>query len=217
MATSPQSTACPTAPDPAASDEALIARLWAGDETALETLLGRYRDLIRHRARRYYMVGADKEDVVQEAMIGLFKAITSFDSTRGAPFAAFATTCVTNEIQRAVQRSQRHKHGPLNTAVSLETQTVSGDTLQRYEVSADVQDPAEEIVARDDVAALKEHCEQALSGLERDALLTYLDGHSYDVIGRRLGCAPKTVDNALRRARKKIGGYLAAREAAALV
>ena len=195
--------------EPSASDEALIERLWQGDELALNLLLRRYRPLVRQRARRFFIVGAEKEDVVQEAMIGLFKAMTSYDSRRGGRFATFAMVCITNELQNAIQSSQRFKHGPLNGALSLSA--VSGAELL-HEPDGRSVDPAHQIVSRDVLAGLREYCQEALSSLEYEALSRYLDGLSYDEIADALGREHKAVDNALRRARRKIAWYLAARE-----
>jgi len=184
----------------------------SGDDVAIAELLTRYRWLARSKARSYFIAGGDRDDVVQEAMIGLYKAVRDFDPSHGVAFAGFADLCVTRQVITAVKAATRYKHGPLRHSISLDaptdrsrggTQTVA-DTL-----CADVgTDPAEIVVSAAAVRRLGSHLDAVLSDLEADVLRLLLEGHSYVEIAQAVGRHTKTVDNAIQRLRRKLAEHL---------
>jgi RNA polymerase sporulation-specific sigma factor len=191
------------------ADEELVRRTWEGDERALVVLLGRYRPLVRARARTYFVQGGDREDVLQEGMIGLYRAVTAFDASRQVPFAGFADLCVTRQIRSAVEGGRRRKHQVLTDAVPL--------TAAAHEPPAPARgdrDPVEEVVGIESAEELLRFCRTTLSGLELDVLAGFLRGQSYEAIAAALGCGTRSVDNALQRVRRKVSAYLEARDAA---
>jgi RNA polymerase sporulation-specific sigma factor len=188
------------------SDEDVVDRARMGDHRAAETLFGRYRNLIEKQARTYFVTGADHDDVVQEGMMGLWKAIRDFNSDRLPKFAPFAELCVTRQIITAVKAATRQKHGPLNGYISLSRSIDDdgGGTLLDF-----VADPR--CVNPEDIAMMNrmsvpspESLNDELTPLERVVVRLYMDSKSYDEIARELICGTKTVDNALQRAKKKI-------------
>lgn len=208
-------------PGPAAGsddrdDDDLVVAARAGDDVALATLLTRYRAFARMKARSYFLVGADREDVVQEGMIGLYKAVRDFDSALETSFRAFAELCVTRQMISAVKAATRHKHGPLNTYVSF-SRPVAGDE-EDERVLADVlpagnhADPAELVISAERIRALQDHVNDVLSDLEVEVLRLYVDGKSYVEIAEMLQRHTKAVDNALQRVKRKLDTHLRARE-----
>lgn len=204
-----------------ASDEALVAAVWDGDELALGALLRRYRRVVRARARSYFLAGADRDDVVQEGMIGLYKAIRDYDAGRERSFRGFAELCISRQILTAVKVASRKKHTPLNRSVSLHTPVhdsadgeVGGELIDQ--VAADVPDPADDVVAASEIGAMEDHFERVLSDLEADVLARHLGGATYAEIAEALGRHVKAVDNALQRIKRKVGDYLDARRMADL-
>ncbi len=197
------------------SDEDLVTAARAGDDGALEELMLRYGGLARARARRCFLVGADHDDVVQEAMIGLYLAVRAFDPDRGRSFGAFADVCVSRQLVTAIRTATRHKHGPLNDYVSLQRPLADdggaprtlGDTLAAPEST----DPAEQLVAAEQVGDLQRHVGRVLSDLEVEVLRLHADGVGYAEIAGRLQRGAKSVDNALQRIRRKVGDHVAAR------
>ena len=190
-------------------DELLVARARAGDEAALGALLGRYRGLARGKARSYFLTGGDREDVVQEALIGLYKAVRDFDAGQGASFRAFAEVCVTRQVLTAVRAATRHKHGPLNDSVPLagpdgDDTAVVVDLL----AGAGPRDPADLLVTAERVRALQAHVDRVLSDLETEVLRLHLEGRSYQEIAERLQRQVKAVDNALQRVKRKLEQHL---------
>ncbi len=195
------------------SDAELVRRLRAGDEAALIELLDRYRGFARGRARSYFLVGADREDLMQEAMIGLYKAVRDFDEEVGAPFRGFAEMCITRQILSAIKAATRHKHGPLNTYVSTSAaapgeETTVADTLPTGASS----DPAELVISAERIQALQRHFDEALSDLEIEVLRLYVDGKTYVEIAAMLDRQVKSVDNALQRIKRKLDGHLQTQE-----
>lgn len=190
----------------------MVIRATGGEEAALEALLARYRGFARAKARSYFLVGSDKEDVVQEGMIGLFKAIRDFEPARGTPFAAFAELCVSRQILTAVKAANRNKHLPLNSSVSIDAPLPSseggeqslGDTL----IGGRLSDPADIVISAEEVDALGESLRGRLTDLETDVLRLYLDGKSYDEIAGALGSHVKSIDNALQRVKRKLQAHL---------
>lgn len=189
------------------ADEELVARFQRGDQDALEALIARYRRFARSKARTYFLVGADADDVEQEGMIGLFKAARDYRFDRQASFRAFAEVCVTRQVITAIKAATRHKHQPLNRSVSISAVSAEhGDTtLEGLLDDHHVSDPADEVVRADHAGTLRRCMAEMLSGLEVDVLRMYVDGKSYEQIACDLGRHPKSVDNALQRIKRKVG------------
>ncbi|MGI8753817.1 MAG: RNA polymerase sporulation sigma factor SigH [Acidimicrobiales bacterium] len=191
-------------------DEELVTRFQRGDGDALEVLIARYRRFARSKARTYFLVGADDDDVEQEGMIGLFKAARDYRFDRQASFRAFAEVCVTRQVITAIKAATRHKHQPLNRSVSISA--VSGEqgdaTLEGLLDDHHVGDPAEEVVRADQFGTLRRSMAEVLSGLEVDVLRLYVDGKSYEEIALDLGRHAKSVDNALQRIKRKLDQHL---------
>lgn len=186
---------------------ALVLQAQAGDAGAMEELLNRYKGLVRARAGEFFMMGADHEDVIQEGMIGLFKAIRTYQSTFQVPFASFAAYCVVAQVTDAVRRSSRLKHGPLNESVSFQSLINSdGETGQSLlDIFIDVSraDPEQAVLAKEAFESLMTFMNQDLSLLERQVVLLFMEGRRYQEIAGQLLVSAKSVDNALRRARQK--------------
>ncbi|HEX4429693.1 MAG TPA: RNA polymerase sporulation sigma factor SigH [Frankiaceae bacterium] len=203
------------------SDEELATAAQTGSEDAAlaeATLLTRYRPFVRAKARSYFLVGGDDQDVIQEGMIGLFKAIRDYDAAEQMSFRGFAELCVTRQLITAVKSATRFKHGPLNSYVSF-SRTI-GDDDEGERVLADVlpapsqDDPAERLTSAERVRDLQAYVDDALSDLEVEVLRMYVEGRSYVEIAEILSRRTKSVDNALQRIKRKIDGHLREREVA---
>ena len=193
------------------ADEDLVARFHAGDFAALDTLLERYRRFARSRARAYFLAGADVDDVVQEGMIGLYKAARDFRADRQASFRAFAELCITRQVITAVKSASRQKHKALNHYVSFSGVRTDEDGERSMEEMLDdhhLGDPADEIVSREGMDRIRRSMQEVLSGLEVDVLRLYVEGKSYQEIGEQLGRHTKSIDNALQRIKRKLDGHL---------
>jgi RNA polymerase sporulation-specific sigma factor len=188
-------------------DEEVILFAQAGSARATEYLLRKYRALVEGKARAYYLAGADHEDVVQEGMIGLFKAIRDFSEFGLSAFRSFAELCVTRQIISAVKSATRHKHQVFNSCLSLDAPPGEGENGDWREALIDpgAPDPAEVVAARAYCEEVLGNVHQVLSDFETQALAGYLQGKSYRAIGRQAGCRPKQIDNALQRAKRKLG------------
>jgi len=188
------------------SDEDVVGRARKGDHRAAETLFERYRNLIEKQARTYFVTGADHDDVVQEGMMGLWKAIRDFNSDRLPKFAPFAELCVTRQIITAVKAATRHKHGPLNGYISLSRSIDDDGGGTMLDVVADPRcvNPEEIAIMRRAPNPTPESLQDQLTPLEQLVVQLYLDSKTYDEIAKELICGTKTVDNALQRAKKKI-------------
>ncbi|HUQ38604.1 MAG TPA: RNA polymerase sporulation sigma factor SigH [Acidimicrobiales bacterium] len=203
-------------------DDVLVERFQHhNDLAALDTLLERYRRFARLKARAYFLVGADTDDIIQEGMIGLYKAARDFQPERQVSFRAFAELCITRQVITAVKAATRQKHQPLNRYVSL-SPVGSGDDEGERNVEAllddhNVADPADHVVSREGVDRLRQTMAEVLSGLEVDVLRLYVEGNSYQEIGEQLGRHTKSIDNALQRIKRKLDGHLNDDEAAAAV
>ena len=194
------------------SDETLVRQFHEGDVEALDVLLERYRRFAGLKARGYFLAGGDVDDLQQEAMIGLFKAIRDFRHGQSS-FRAFAELCVTRQIMTAIKGACRQKHQPLNRYVSLWGLRVIDDPSERLvEELFDqrVPDPADEVVSLEGQAAMRAALATMLSSLEVDVLRLHLDGCSYQEISDRLGRHTKAVDNALQRIKRKLEAHLTA-------
>jgi RNA polymerase sporulation-specific sigma factor len=192
------------------SDEVLVRQFHEGDVEALDLLLERYRRFAGAKARGYFLAGGDNDDLQQEAMIGLFKAIRDFRHGQSS-FRAFAELCVTRQIMTAIKGACRQKHQPLNRYVSLWGLRVIDDPSERLvEELFDqrVPDPADEVVSLEGQAAMRAALATMLSSLEVDVLRLHLDGCSYQEISDRLGRHTKAVDNALQRIKRKLEAHL---------
>ncbi|GAB3770095.1 RNA polymerase sporulation-specific sigma factor [Nocardioides ginsengisegetis] len=193
------------------TDEELVHRAQAGDEPALDALLRRHETLARRRARAYFLIGADHDDLVQEAMIGLFQAVRDFDPEAGASFRSFAEVCVARQVVSAVRAATRHKHAALNAYVPLHAPTGDDDrTIGETLPAPALADPAEHVVATEGLHDLRRQVRGLLSDLEVEVLRLQLDGVGYRDIAGRLDRGAKTVDNALQRIRRKVSGHLQA-------
>ncbi|MDQ4091181.1 MAG: RNA polymerase sporulation sigma factor SigH [Actinomycetota bacterium] len=198
------------------SDEVLVRLFHEGDLGSLDQLLARYRRFTRAKARGYFLAGGDTDDIEQEAMIGLFKAIRDFRHGQSS-FRAFAELCVTRQIMTAIKGACRQKHQPLNRYVSLWGLRVIDDPSERLvEELFDqrVPDPADEVVSLEGQADMRAALATMLSSLEVDVLRLHLDGCSYQEISDRLGRHTKAVDNALQRIKRKLEAHLATPPAA---
>jgi RNA polymerase sigma-H factor len=186
---------------------ALLMEAKQGDDTACAELCSRYRGMIAWKARSYYLAGADRDDIVQEGLIGLFKAIRDFDFSRQSSFRTFADLCVTRQMITAVKASTRRKHTPLNGYVSLSpVPDAEGTPQSMIELLAErgVADPAEMVVAAWESDFIRTGMAESMSSLESRVLALHCDGRSYQEIAEHLGCHTKTVDNALQRAKRKV-------------
>ena len=182
-----------------------IARLAAQDEKAADFLLVKYKPLVRARASTYYLIGGDRDDLIQEGMLGLFKAIRDYQPGK-SNFLAFADLCITRQILSAVKAATRKKHGPLNSALSLQSAMEEGSrSLQESVAPGQSNDPQEMLIARQRYEAVIAGLQAVLSKTESQALALYASGLSYQEIAQALGRSEKSVDNALHRAKVKLG------------
>jgi RNA polymerase sporulation-specific sigma factor len=198
-------------------DETLVERARAGEDQAIDTLLHRYRHYARAKARSYFLAGADREDIVQEGMIGLFKAIRDYQADRNTAFRAFAELCITRQIITAIKTATRQKHIPLNSYVSLNKPSPGeGDDdrpLAEAIPTTSMVDPADLVVSAEEINSIKESMGTLLSNLETEVLRLYMDGQSYQQIADTLGRHVKSIDNALQRIKRKLEQYLEERNA----
>lgn len=194
------------------SDDDLVVRAQSGDSQAQAVLLERYRRLVRAKGRGFFLVGGDAEDVQQEALIGLYKAIRDYQVDRLASFRAFAELCITRQIITAIKTATRQKHQPLNRYVSITTSRPDDEGGERsVEDLVDdrsVNDPAELVVSNERVDSMRTAMADMLSGLEVEVLQLYVDGKSYQEISEMLGRHVKSVDNALQRIKRKLDQHL---------
>ena len=199
------------------TDEEIALQAQEADGAALEYLLNKYKNFVRSRARSYFLIGADHEDIVQEGMIGLYKAIRDFRTDKLASFRAFAELCITRQIITAIKSATRKKHIPLNTYVSLSRPVYEdGDgerTLIDVLETTRISDPEEALIGRESYEAVARDIENALSKLEREALSLYLQGLSYQQIAAAMGRSTKCVDNAIQRVKKKLEERMKQQEA----
>jgi len=189
------------------SDEELIAQTRKGDDDALEYLIHRYRSFVRTKARSYYLIGGDREDIVQEGMIGLCKAIRDFKTDKLSPFKAFAELCITRQIITAIKTATRQKHMPLNSYVSLNKPVYDDDgerTLLDMLSGVKVADPEELMIAQEECVGIEKKINELLSDLEKKVLVYYTQGRTYQEIAYELDRHVKSIDNALQRIKRKL-------------
>lgn len=192
------------------SDEELVSMYRNGDERAVDAIMERYKNLVRKKARAMYIVGGDRDDLIQEGMIGLYKAVTTYDESKEASFITFASLCINGQIMNAVKASNARKNAPLNGYVSLDepvnstddnTDMKLGDTL----TGINAQNPELLYIDREYTGSLEKRAMNALSPLERKVIELLMGGKDYVRIAEELNRTPKSIDNAIQRARTKIG------------
>lgn len=192
-------------------DEEIIGDARSGDSRALEYIINKYRSFVRAKARTYFLIGADREDIIQEGMIGLYKAIRDFREDKLSSFRAFAELCITRQIITAIKTATRQKHIPLNSYVSLNKPIFdeeSDRTLMDMISEESVSDPEEMIINREEFTGIEVKMGEILSGLEWEVLSLYLQGKSYQEIAEELDRHVKSIDNALQRVKRKLEKYL---------
>lgn len=196
-------------------DEEVVELVHAGKSEALEYLINKYKNFVRAKARSYFLIGADREDIVQEGMIGLYKAIRDFKGDKLSSFKGFAELCITRQIITAIKTATRQKHIPLNSYVSLDKPIYdeeSDRTLLDVVTATRVSDPEELIINQEEFDDIEVKMSEILSELERQVLNLYLDGRSYQEISVDLNKHVKSIDNALQRVKRKLERYLELRE-----
>jgi RNA polymerase sporulation-specific sigma factor len=189
-------------------DLRLVLRARNGDDAAMDTLLRRYTGFVRLKASSYFLAGGESDDLIQEGLVGLYKAVRDFRSDKDTTFRSFAELCITRQIITAIKTATRYKHSPLNTYVSFshtpagqeEGECTLGDALP----GPGIDDPAICVISTEELQSLVFCLGTGLSSLESDALRLYLEGNSYEEMAELLGCDTKTIDNALQRVKRKI-------------
>lgn len=196
-------------------DESIVEAAREGDDAAQEYLINKYKNFVRAKARSYFLIGADREDIIQEGMIGLYKAIRDFRNDKLASFRAFAELCITRQIITAIKTATRQKHIPLNSYVSLNKPIYdeeSDRTLLDVLSGTKVTDPEELVISREEFVDIEHKMGEFLSDLEWKVLMSYLDGRSYQEIAKDLRRHVKSIDNALQRVKRKLERYLEKRD-----
>ncbi|WP_297519767.1 RNA polymerase sporulation sigma factor SigH [uncultured Clostridium sp.] len=189
------------------TDEEIVLEAKQGNNIAQEFIITKYEQFIRAKAKSYFLIGADKEDIYQEGMIGLYKAIRDFKYDKESSFRAFAELCITRQIITAIKTATRQKHIPLNTYVSLNKPIYEEDserTLLDVIDGLRITDPEALIIGQEEVADIEQRIKMVLSGLEMEVLNSYLDGKSYQEIAQDLDREAKSIDNALQRVKRKL-------------
>ena len=193
------------------ADEQVVKLAQDADGAALEYLLNKYKNFVRTKARSYFLIGADHEDIVQEGMIGLYKAIRDYRAEKLSSFRAFAELCVTRQIITAIKTATRQKHIPLNSYISLNKPIYEEDsdrTLLDVITEEGMSNPEEMIIDREDLSMIEGRIGQMLSDLEKDVLVRYMEGKSYVEIADEMHRHGKSIDNALQRIKRKLLKYL---------
>ena len=183
------------------SDAGLLSLVRQGNEEAEEVFYGRYKAVVLGKARRFYLVGGDRDDLIQEGMLGLYRAVCEYRADRDASFATFADLCIRRQMLMAIQRANRQKHLPLNASISL-SEGEEGKELEN--VLPGGEDPEETLLRSEQMAMLKEQIRSRLTELEKNTLALYLRGLSYREIGEKLGKNALSVDNTIRRVKRKL-------------
>ena len=187
------------------SDDELMTRIKAGDSEALDTLINKYKELVNMKIGKYFIIGAEKEDIYQEGMIGLYKAMKSFDPEKQNSFKTFANLCIERQLITAIKTSNRQKHMPLNSYLSLNDTAYDDNDISWLEVfdSNTIEDPLETITKKEYYKTIEDKIEEKLSDFEKQVLHRYARGESYVTIAEKLDAPVKSVDNAIQRIRKK--------------
>jgi RNA polymerase sporulation-specific sigma factor len=193
----------------------LVALAKSGRTDAYDRIIRRYHGFVRLKASSYFLIGGDSDDLIQEGLVGLYKAVRDYRTDRESSFRNFAELCITRQIITAVKTATRNKHTPLNQYVSFSstpaTSTGEEPSLDETLPGPTSRDPVNQAISSEELRSLIACLSTALSDLESSVLSLYLDGHPYEEIAGRLGCDTKTVDNALQRVKRKVGAHLAAR------
>ena len=192
-------------------DERIVEYAQQGNPQALEYIINKYKGIVKTKARSYFLVGADKEDIIQEGMIGLFKAIRDFKTDKLSSFRAFAELCITRQIITAIKTATRQKHIPLNSYVSLNKPIYDDEsdrTLLDIISCEKISDPEELVISREEFSNIEDKMGELLSDLEWEVLISYLRGKSYNEIAEDLDRHVKSIDNALQRVKRKLERYL---------
>lgn len=189
------------------TDEQIISQIKEGDEQALSFLLDKYKDLVNSKVGKYFIIGAEREDIIQEGIIGLYKAIRGFDHCKQNTFKTFANLCIERQLITAIKSSNRQKHMPLNSYLSLNTSAYDNDEdgtelIETFEVDT-IEDPLETIMKKESFDEIQKTMHKSLSKFEEQVLDRYIQGESYEIIAKRLDTPVKSVDNAIQRIRKK--------------
>lgn len=188
-------------------DEEIVIESKKGNNRAQEYLINKYEHFVKSKAKSYFLIGADKEDIYQEGMIGLYKAIRDFRADKLSSFKAFAELCVTRQIITAIKTATRQKHIPLNTYVSLNKPIYEEDserTLLDVLTGLKITDPEEVVISKEEMTHIENEIEKVLSDLEMEVLMSYLDGKTYQEIACDLDRHAKSIDNALQRVKRKL-------------
>jgi RNA polymerase sporulation-specific sigma factor len=191
-----------------------------GRRDAYDRIVKRYYGFVRLKASSYFLMGGDADDLIQEGLVGLYKAVRDFRTDRESSFRNFAELCITRQIITAVKTSTRNKHTPLNEYVSFSQTPAAGGrgdgggdpTLDEMLPGSTVHDPVNQVISTEELKSLVACLSSVLSDLESSVLSLYLDGHSYESVAERLECDTKTVDNALQRVKRKVGAHLDSRQ-----
>lgn len=192
-------------------DEKLIELLNQGNTQVMDILLEKYKNMVRRKARAMFLVGGDTDDLIQEGMIGLYKAIRDYNYNREASFQTFANLCIDRQIYTAVNSYNRKKHGPLNSYVSIfGTETEVGINEEYYvdNHSDENRNPEELLIDRENVRNIEKALEKCLSKFELEVIKMYIDGDGYQEIAKRMDKKPKAIDNALQRIKSKVNGII---------
>ena len=196
-----------------AKDEELVLMAQNGDDTAQEYLLDKYKSLVRAKSRAYFLIGADSEDIIQEGMIGLYKAVRDYNEEKNASFRSFAELCVNRQMITAIKAATRQKHQPLNSYVSLNKPVYEEESEQTYmdflqSSSGSLLNPEALLIGQENKSFLEDQMVKNLSSFETRVLVLYLQGRSYFEISRVLDKPEKSIDNALQRVKKKLEKFL---------
>ena len=197
------------------SDEEIVSQAQQHDDAAVEYLLYKYKNFVRSKARSYFLIGADHEDIVQEGMIGLYKAIRDYQPERLSSFRAFAELCITRQIITAIKTATRQKHIPLNSYISLNKPVFDEEserTLGEVVTTDKASNPEDLFINQENLLDIESTMHRILSPLEQEVVMLYLDGKSYVEIAQQLNRHVKSVDNALQRVKRKLEQYLEKRE-----
>ena len=188
------------------SDEDLIDIIKSGDKSALEFLIGKYKELVNMKVSKFFMIGAEREDIVQEGLIGLFKAVKNYNREKQNSFKTFANLCIERQLITAIKSSNRQKHMPLNSYLSLNTTAYEEDedsTLLDVFDAHQMEDPLETITKKEYYQTVENAIDKSLSDFEKQVLNRYMQGESYVQIAEKLDAPVKSIDNAIQRIRKK--------------
>ena len=191
------------------TDEETIAKIKSGDEQALAYMLDKYKDLVHMKVGKYFMIGAEKDDIIQEGMIGLYKAIKTYDESKNNTFKTFANMCIERQLITAIKTSNRQKHMPLNSYLSLNISAYDknndDDSTELIDTfnSQTIEDPLETILKKEQYTEIEKAIDKNLSDFEKKVLDRYMKGESYTIIAKRLDSPVKSIDNAIQRIRKK--------------